>query len=113
MSDRYEAAERLAQIHYQSESTSEVYVTRASLEAEDHADQPIELLEVDEDTIPTGVVPLHFGPLPESGIAYSSTIIEVTPEEYRQIEKGELPLPEGWEERRLIPRLRERVSTDE
>ncbi len=113
MSDQAEAANRLAQIHYQSMSTSAVYVAHASVELRDQADEPIKLLEVDEETIPSGIVPLRFAPLPESGILYRSVIIEVTPEEHEQIEDGRLQLPEGWEELQLIRRLPETASTDE
>ncbi len=113
MSDRHKAAEGLAQIHYQSASTSAVYEVCRRLGAEDQPEEPIKLLEVNEDTSPTGIVPLRFGPLPERGITYACTIIEVTPEEYQQIENGELSLPQGWEHRRLISRLAETVNTDE
>jgi len=113
MSDKIQAVEKLAQIHYESASTSAIYSAYASVGAENDASQPIKLLEVNEDTIPTGIVPLRFGPLPERGIPFSSTIIEVTPEEFEKIQSGELRLPEGWETRRLVPRLRQPVSTDE
>jgi hypothetical protein len=99
-----EDAEKLAQIHYQSTSTSKVFVVSASVGPGDQADEPIKLLEVNEDTIPTGIVPLRFGPLPERGITRCSTIIEVTPDEYQQIENGKLPLPPGWEQRQLVER---------
>ena len=105
MCDKMKAAEKLAQIHYESESTSAVYCYSASIAVENEADEPIKLLEVDEDTLPSGIVPLRFGPLPERGITYSSTIIEVTSEEYRQIEAGKLELPQGWEKRQHIRRL--------
>ena len=46
------------------------------------ADEPIKFLEVNAATVPTGVMPLQFGPVPASGIAFSSVIIEVTPDEF-------------------------------
>jgi len=53
-------------------------------------------LEVNEATIPSGIVPLHFDAHPESGIDYPSVIIEVTPEEFKQIGQHRLELPNGW-----------------
>ena len=105
MDDRLEVAKRLAQIHYESESTTHVYVYCVGGVAgvPDEPDEPIKLLEVNQDTIASGIVPLHFGPVPERGINYPSTIIEVTPEEYEQIDQGQLRLPNGWEDRELLP----------
>ena len=81
MSDKDEAAIRLAHIHYESASTQVVFRAHADVEVSRGVDEPIKLLEVNQDTIPSGIVPLHFGPVPESGINYDSVIIEVTPEE--------------------------------
>jgi hypothetical protein len=61
-------------------------------------------LEVNADTVPTGVVPLHFGPAPASGIPYPSVIVEVTPGEFDRIRARELPLPAGWEVGEELPR---------
>lgn len=55
------------------------------------------LLEVNEETTSSGVLPIYFGPDPASQIYHPSVIIEVTPEEYDKIARGELPLPNGWE----------------
>ncbi len=111
MSERSTAAERLAQIHYQSESTSEVYEYSAHVGGSE-SNEPIKLLEVNRDTIASGIVPLSFGPLPEADIFVGSTIIEVTPEEHEQIKNGNIRLPEGWEEYRPIPKAPETAGTD-
>ncbi len=111
MSEISTAAEKLAQIHYQSEATGEVYVYSACVGG-DESNEPIKLLEVNRDTIASGIVPLSFGPLPESGVLVGSTIIEVTPKEHEQIRSGEMALPEGWEEYCLIPRAPETAGTD-
>ena len=58
---------------------------------------PIKLLEVNENTVPCGVMPLFFGPSPAVGIPYPTVIVEVTPEEFQKIQAHELKLPEGWE----------------
>ena len=35
------------------------------------------LLEVNGATVPTGVVPLHFGPAPARGVHHPSVVVEV------------------------------------
>ncbi len=93
-----EVAERLAQIHYKIEpGMLEIYRLRLPKKnAENHAQEPIKLLEVNEDTVPTGIMPLLFGPIPERGIHYTSVIVEVTPREFQQIKAKRLKLPNGW-----------------
>jgi hypothetical protein len=66
--------------------------------------QPIKLLEVNANTAASGVMPLHFGPAPASGIPFSSIIIEVTPNEFQKIQSYELNPPEGWEVGEELPR---------
>lgn len=62
------------------------------------------LLEVNENTIPSGIYPIQFGPAPTSGIHFPSVIVEVTPAEFRKIMADELRLPGGWEIGDHIPR---------
>lgn len=64
--------------------------------------EPIKLLEVNENTVPAGVMPLHFGPAPAIGITFPSVIVEVTPDEYKKIQSQELKLPKGWDEREAL-----------
>lgn len=114
---RQAATERLAQIHYQSDDCIAVYACepaepRTECRVSDWPalpaipPEPIRLLEINQDTVPTPgeVVPLAFSPIPEQGIEYPSQIVEVTPCEYNNIIRGELPLPRGWERRRFIRR---------
>ena len=58
----------------------------------------------------SGIMPLHFGPAPAIGIPYSSTIIEVTPNEFRKIQSHELKLPEGWEIGEELPKPAENTG---
>lgn len=60
-------------------------------------DREIRLLEVNPNTVPTGVVPVHFGSHPPSGITYPSVVVEVTPTEFGEIRTGVKPLPPGWD----------------
>lgn len=108
---RDEAARDLAKRHYQVEDglTRVIRFTgRAEVgkvEGETPRVEPIKLLEINEHTVPSGIMPLYFGPLPESGIPYPTVIVEVTPEEYEQIQRRELKLPEGWEIGEELPKL--------
>ncbi len=63
---------------------------------EDAPDEPVKLLEVNEATVPIGVMPLYFGPHPASGLHYPLMIAAVTPEEFARLRAGDLRLPDGW-----------------
>ena len=108
-----EEAKELAQRHYAVEvGVRDIFVLKDTVEvAVEHGSEPaagngetIKLLEVNENTIPSGVVPIQFGPAPASGIHFSSIIVEVTPDEFNKIKAKELPLPGGWELGEHIPK---------
>ena len=89
-----QVAERLAQAHATIEpSIGRIFRLESDRERLD--DEPIKLLEVTDQTIEAGIVPVHFGPGPSKGIPYRSAIIEVTPEEFARVERGGLALPDG------------------
>ncbi len=89
-----EAAERLAEAHYRVEpGTSRIYRLRGGKED----DRTIRLLEVNSETVPSGIVPIGFAPHPPSGLPFSSVIVEITPEEFADLQEGRLRLPDGWE----------------
>jgi len=55
----------------------------------------IRLLEINSDTITTGMVQsFYFAPWEE--IPYAMKIAEITPEEWQKILQSEIPLPRGW-----------------
>jgi len=93
-----EVAKTLAQAHYTVEPG--IRVIARILEEDDRneeaPDNPIKLLEANEDTTAEGIIPIFFRPDAPSGILYPSVVIEVTPVEYEQIREGELSLPNGW-----------------
>ncbi len=105
MTDKDKVARKLAAGHYQTDPTI-VKIVRCSTgnEDENRPDEPIKLLEVNEATIPSGIVPLQFDAHPSSGIDYPSVIVEVTPTEFQDIEAGQLQLPLGWQMGELFPR---------
>lgn len=71
--------------------------------------EPIVLLEVNENTIPSGVLPIQFPAVPSLGFNFPSVIIEVTPEEFDRIQSRELQLPGGLILGDSIPRQAEPV----
>ena len=105
MPSKDETAQLLAAIHYDVEpEMREIYRVVADPLAEARDDEPVKLLEVNDGTIATGIMPLYFRRLPTDGIQHSSVIIEITPDEYSRVRTGELPLPHGWSLAGLIPR---------
>ena len=103
--ERAEAAKELARWHYDLEpGITQIFRITDSVEVELIRATPIKLLEVNVNTVESGVMPLQFGPAPASGIPYSSIIIEVTPNEFEKIQSLELKLPEGWKTWEAVPR---------
>ncbi|MBX3415245.1 MAG: hypothetical protein KF708_21350, partial [Pirellulales bacterium] len=95
--DKSQQAQLLADIHYSvEEGITGIFLITSNAEVEAQPQEPIKLLEVNRNTIPTGVMPLYFSPTPASGVHYSSVIVEVTPEEFAKIQSQELALPSGW-----------------
>lgn len=105
MQTKEDAVHKLAQIHYEvEEGLREVYRIVGPADAETRPEEPIKLLEVNEYTPASGIMPLGFRPRPKIGIAFPSVIVEVTPEEFGRIRSNSLPLPHGWAVGGLIPR---------
>ena len=105
MADKNETARKLAEAHYRCEpGLVKIFRLRAAGDAELQANEPVKLLEVNDDTISAGIVPLQFGPRPSSGIEYPSVIVEITPDELDRIQSGELLLPNSWRLDDLLPR---------
>jgi hypothetical protein len=98
-------AARLAEMHYEIESgVTEIFRVTGPGDAEAHPGEPVKLLEVNENTVAAGILPLGFGPAPELGLTSSTIIIEVTPDEFRRLREGDLALPHGWRIGEPIPR---------
>ncbi len=97
MSEKDSVARELARRHYDVEPGISQIFTIIDVSADEQASNvPIKLLEVNDATVPAGVMPLQFAPAPASGIPFPSVIVEVTPEEFQLILSKELPLPVGW-----------------
>ena len=95
--DKAAVAAELARKHYQAEvGLQRIFRLTGSAEVEVRPVEPIKLLEVNANTVASGVMPISFGPSPASGVPYPSVIVEVSPEEYVKIQTQELKLPKGW-----------------
>jgi hypothetical protein len=103
--DKAQVARELAKKHYQAEAgLQSVFRLTGSAEVEVRPVEPIKLLEVNTNTVASGVLPVQFGPAPASGIPYPSIIVEVSPEEFEKIKTQELKLPKGWQVGEEMPR---------
>ncbi|MEO8497400.1 MAG: hypothetical protein ABI614_20205 [Planctomycetota bacterium] len=97
MATKEQEALKLAEVHYDIEpGITGIYRVTGSAQEEAQPDEPIKLLEVNENTIPSGIMPLSFGPSPGVGFEHPSVIIEVTPDEFECIKRDEMELPYGW-----------------
>lgn len=95
--DKAEVARALATKHYQADGgLQRIFRLTGSAEVEVRPVEPIKLLEVNANTVPSGVLPVNFGPAPASGIPYPSVIVEISPDEFAKIQSHELALPKGW-----------------
>lgn len=95
--DKSVVAKELAKKHYEAEAgLQRVIRLTGSAEVEVKPAETIKLLEVNANTIPSGVLPVSFGPAPDSGIPYPSIIVEVSPDEFAKIQTHELKLPRDW-----------------
>ncbi|MGH7173413.1 MAG: hypothetical protein ACRELG_24275 [Gemmataceae bacterium] len=102
------AAKDLAKKHYGVEDgLMRIFRLIGKDEVEASRSEPIKLLEVNENTVPSGVMPLHFGPVPAIGIPFPSIIVEVTPDEFTKIKTQELKLPKDWEIGEELPKAAE------
>ena len=105
MPTKDEVAIELARKHYDIETgLTSVFRIRATADAEALPGEPIKLLEVNDNSVASGIMPIHFGPNPGAGITFPTVVVEVTPEELEQLRTNRLQLPAGWQIGPLIPR---------
>jgi len=64
--------------------------------------EPIKLLEVNQNTTESGILPVFFSAHPATGLHYPSIIVEVHPSEWLQMQAGQLTLPNGWKVDRAL-----------
>ena len=94
MKSKNEIAQELAEAHRNFEPDI-VQIFRILALNDDSPNEPLKLLEVNPDTPPSGIIPVSFGP--GGDVPYASVIIEITPEEFEQLNRGQLKLPlDDW-----------------
>ena len=72
MPTKDEEATYLAEKHYQVETgLTHVFRLTGTADVEFSPTEPIKLLEVHENTVPMGIMPIRFGPSPVAGIVLS------------------------------------------
>ncbi len=106
MITKEETAQKIADLHYRVEGGMQniFRIRRKDIERELYPLEPVKLLEVNDDTIAAGIMPLGFDAIPGSGIDYPSFIVEITPEEFVDIQNDKLKLPEEWVLGEHLPR---------
>lgn len=105
MPTKDEEALELARTHYQVEpGMTQIFRITGSADDEFRPNEPIKLLDVNENTVPSGIMPIHLGPSPASGRNFPTIIVEVTPDEFQKIQNRQFELPHGWEVGEPIPR---------
>lgn len=95
MPDKDQVATYLAHAHRQIDPSIN-RVVRLLSDQESDAREPLKLLEVNPDTSPSGVVPIAWQATPPL-VPYTTVVVEVTEDEFDQIQRGLLPLPDGWQ----------------
>ncbi len=86
-----DVARKLAEAHRKADpETSAVYLSRDPKE--------IRLVEVSNEVLTTWeVLPIGFDADPDEDIPYPSKIVLLSPEEWDELKRGNLPLPESWD----------------
>lgn len=89
-------AEKLAHAHIEIDpETERIFLARASGE--------VRLIEITPSVdLAYEVLPVGFPADRDQGIDYRSAVILLHPKEWEAIERGEMQLPEGWEDRDVI-----------
>lgn len=95
MLTKEEAAAEIAEAQYENDEHA-LAVCRIMAADEDFAAEPLKLLKVSADTLPMGVLPLHFPPKASRGMAFAYELVVITPEEFDDPEPSRLSLPKGW-----------------
>lgn len=102
--ERIAEAKELARKHYEiEEGLTDVFLLTDTVSVTVQRPRSIKLLEVNQNTVASGIVPIKFLAAPSSGVNFPSVIVEVTPEEFRKIQSHELKLPDGWAVGEWIP----------
>ena len=95
MTTKDETAQLLADAHFVlDEGIARIFRIIESDEANDL--RPVKLLEINPQTTEAGISPVGLNSDPARGVFHSSVVVEITPNEFERLGRGELMLPHGW-----------------
>ncbi len=111
MPTKDETAQVLADAHFRlDEGIARIFRIVELQEADES--RPVKLLEVNPMTTEAGIMPVGMGADPGRGVFHSSVVVEISPEEFDRLERGELHLPRDWERgQELFPSQRAAGAT--
>lgn len=94
--DKVSVAMRIASAHRELEpDITSIYRIEAP-GREDDPNEPIKLLEINPNTVASGIMPVGLAAHADSGIYFPSVIVEIHPSEWPDLQAGKLALPNGW-----------------
>jgi len=93
MPDYRSTAKKLAAAHKKEDpKTAEIYLIPDAQLVD------VRLLEVSGNAPRSGdVLPFHFQARPDLGIDFASTVILLSPDEWKEVQAGKLRLPSDWD----------------
>jgi hypothetical protein len=86
---------QLVQSHFEIENNIDEIVW-----FQDEVDKEIRLIEINRDTFPTGSVEV-FSFAPTQDVPFPLRIADITPQEWKRVQSGNIPLPPGWTLRQI------------
>lgn len=96
LAEKADVAKRIASSHRQLEPEIAHIFRLEAPGKELDPKEPIKLLEINPNTVASGILPIGFSPHPPSGVPYPTVIVEIHTSEWPQLQAGQLKLPEGW-----------------
>jgi len=90
-----EVVHQLVQSHFEIEDGIDEIVW-----LKDGENKEIRLIEINRNTLPIGsFLPFYFAP--SEDVPFPVRIADVTPQEWKQVQRGKIPLPPGWALRKI------------
>ena len=96
MPTKDETAQLLADAHFRlDQGITRIFRIVEPNEANDL--RPVKLLEVNPMTTEVGISPVGLTADPARGVFYSVVVIEISPNEFERLQRGQLMLPHDWQ----------------
>jgi len=90
-----EVVRQLVQSHFEIENSIDEIVW-----LRDGEDKEIRLIEINRNTLPTGSVEAFYF-APSKDVPFPVRIADITPQEWKRVRSGNIPLPPGWKLRKI------------